>query len=139
MRSTALVLVLTASTVAATDLVHKGVALSGDQPVVGHERPAGYVVAGLLATGIWAVAIVLVGSLPIAIAGGVAVGGATGNLLSLLLWPSFDGVPDPLIAGRIAFNLGDVAVVLGLFLVVSTTIVFAMRNRARLREPVRIR
>lgn len=139
MRSTALVLILTASTVAATDLVHKGVALSGDQPVVGHERPAGYVVAGLLASAIWAATIVLVGSLPIAIAGGIAVGGALGNLLSLLLWPSFDGVPDPLIAGRIAFNLGDVAVVLGLFLVISTTIVFAVRNRARLREPVRIR
>ena len=139
MRLTALILVLTAGCVAGIDLVQKAIALQGPEPVVGHERSLSYVVAGAAATAVWAAAIVLVGSLPIAFAGGIAVGGAVGNLASLLLWPSFRGGPDPLVVGRRAFNLGDVAVVIGLSLVVSTTIVFALQNRARLREPVRIR
>jgi hypothetical protein len=139
MRLTALVLVLTAGCVAGIDLVQKAIALQSPADVVGHERSLTYVAAGATATAVWAGAIVLVGSLPIAFAGGVAVGGAVGNLTSLLLWPSFRGVPDPLVVGRLAFNLGDVAVVLGLFLVVATTIVFAVQNRARLREPVQVR
>ncbi|MGZ4115641.1 MAG: hypothetical protein ACXVQT_11265 [Actinomycetota bacterium] len=124
---------------AAVDLAQKAVALDGAGPVVGHERSLAYVFAGAAATAIWAAAIVLVGSVPIAFAGGIAVGGAIGNLSSLLLWPSFRGVPDPLVVGRLAFNLGDVAVVVGLFLVVATTVAFAVQNRGRLREPVRVR
>ena len=139
MRSAALVLALTAGTVAGIDLVQKSLALQNPADVIGHERSLGYVLAGVGATAVWAAAIVLVGSVPIAFAGGVAVGGAIGNLTSLMLFPSFRGVPDPLIVGRIAFNLGDVAVVVGLILVTSTTLVFALQNRARLREPVRVR
>jgi lipoprotein signal peptidase len=139
MRPTALVLALTAGSVVAIDLTQKALALSGPEPVVGHERSLAYVLAGVGATMVWAAAIVLVGSVPIAFAGGIAVGGAIGNLSSLVLFPSFRGVPDPLVVGRLAFNLGDVAVVVGLCLVVSTTIVFAFQNRARLREPVRVR
>ena len=139
MRPTALVLAITAGSVAAIDLTQKALALSGPEAVVGHERSAGYVVAGIGATMAWAAAIVVVGSLPIAFAGGIAVGGAIGNLSSLLLFPSFRGVPYPLVVGRLAFNLGDVAVVIGLCLVTSTTIVFAVQNRARLGEPVRVR
>jgi len=139
MRPAALVLAVTAGSVAAIDLIQKAVALSGPEAVVGHERSVAYVVAGIAATIMWAAAIVLVGSLPLAVAGGIAVGGAMGNLSSLLLFPSFRGVPDPLVVGRLAFNLGDVAVVIGLCLVVSTTIVVAVQNRARLREPVRVR
>ena len=139
MRTAAVVLALTAGSVVAVDLTQKALALSGPEAVVGHERSLGYVLAGAAATAVWAGAIVLVGSVPIAFAGGIAVGGAIGNLSSLMLFPSFRGVPDPLVVGRLAFNLGDVAVVLGLLLVVSTTLVFAVQNRARLREPVRIR
>lgn len=139
MRPAALVLALTAGSVAAIDLTQKSLALTRPEAVIGHERSLGYVVAGAGATIVWAAAIVLVGSLPIAFAGGIAVGGAIGNLSSLMLFPSFRGVPDPLVVGRLAFNLGDVAVVTGLVLVVSTTIVFAVQNRARLREPVRVR
>src|SRR5919205_2703319 len=107
MRSAALLLLLTAACVAAVDLLHKAVALDSPAEVVGHERSLGYVAAGAAATAVWGSAIVLVGSLPIAFAGGIAVGGAIGNLTSLLLWPSFRGVPDPIVVGRLAFNLGD--------------------------------
>jgi lipoprotein signal peptidase len=139
MRPAALVLAITAASVAAIDLTQKALALREPGAVVGHERSFAYVVAGVAATMLWAAAIVLVGSVPIAFAGGIAVGGAIGNLSSLMLFPSFRGVPDPLIVGRLAFNLGDVAVVTGLCLVISTTLVFAFTNRARLREPVRVR
>ncbi len=139
MRSASIVLVLTAGLIAAVDLVHKAIALHGPEPVVGHERPVGYIAAGATAATIWAIAIVLARSIPIAVAGGIAVGGAVANLTSLALWPSFAGVPDPLVAGRIAFNVADVAVAVGLVLVVATTLVFAVRNRSRLREPVRVR
>src|SRR3954447_17907843 len=139
MRSAGIVLVLTAGLIAAVDLVHKAIALHGPEPVVGHERPVGYIAAGATAATIWAIAIVLASSVPIAVAGGIAVGGAGANLTSLELWPSFAGVPDPLVAGRIAFNVADVAVAVGLVLVVATTLVFAVRNRSRLREPVRVR
>jgi hypothetical protein len=139
MRVTALVLLLTAGFVAAVDLTYKAIALNGSEPVIGHVRPVGYIAAGATAATIWAIAIVLSRSVPIALAGGIAVGGAAANLTSLALWPSFAGVPDPIIAGRIAFNVADVAVAVGLVLVVATTIVFAVRNRSRLREPVRVR
>ena len=136
---TALALVLTAGFVAAVDLGYKAIALNGPEPVVGHERPFGYIAAGATAATIWAIAIVFSRSVPIALAGGIAVGGAVANLTSLALWPSFAGVPDPIVAGRIAFNVADVAVGVGLLLVVATTVVFAVRNRSRLREPVRLR
>lgn len=139
MRAAGIVLVFTAGLVAAVDLAHKAVALHGPEPVVGHERPIGFILAGATAATIWAIAIVLARSVPIALAGGIAVGGAVANLTSLALWPSFAGVPDPLVAGRIAFNVADVAVGAGLVLVVATTVVFAVRNRSRLREPVRVR
>ena len=139
MRSTGIALVVTAGLVAGVDLVHKAIALNGPEPVVGHERPLGYIAAGATAATIWAIAIVVSRSVPIALAGGIAVGGAVANLTSLALWPSFAGVPDPIIAGRIAFNVADVAVGVGLVLVIATTLAFAVRNRARLREPVRIR
>ena len=136
---TALILGGTAAWVATVDLLHKALALTDPGDVIGHERSHLYVALGATAAAIWAVAIVLVRSLPIALAGGVAVGGATGNIVSLLLWPHFPGVPDPLVAAGIAFNLGDVAVTGGLVLVIATSVVFAAQNRARLREPVRLR
>src|SRR3954469_5587630 len=139
MRVTALILVLTAVFVAAVDLTYKAIALSGPEPVIGHVRPIGYIAAGATAATIWAIAIVLSRSVPIALAGGIAVGGAAANLTSLALWPSFAGVPDPIIAGRIAFNVADVGVAVGLVLGGPTTTAFAVGTRSRLREPVRVR
>ena len=67
----------------------------------------------------------------------MALGGAAGNLLAIALWPSLPGVPDPIVAGGIAFNLADVAVGAGfLVLLPPATLVFAVQNRQRLFEPV---
>src|SRR4051812_50105887 len=105
MRPTALVLAVTAGSVVAIDLTQKALALSRPEAVIGHERSLGYVLAGAGATAVWAAAIVLVGSLPIAFAGGVAVGGAVGDLSSLVLFPAVRGGPAPLLVGRGALNL----------------------------------
>jgi len=72
----------------------------------------------------------------IAVVGGVVLGGAIGNLASLALWPSLAGVPDPLAAGGVAFNLADVFVASGFVVLLPTTALFALKNRERLFEPV---
>src|SRR3954465_15608906 len=136
MRPTALVLAVTAGSVVAIDLTQKALALSRPEAALGHGPAPGYVLAGAGATAVWAAAIVLVGSLPIAFAGGVAVGGAIGNLSSLVLFPSFAGGPLPLVARRLALILGGVGVIAGLVRVVPPSVVFGLQTRTRLREPV---
>jgi lipoprotein signal peptidase len=63
-------------------------------------------------------------------------GGAIGNLVSIGLWPSLPGVPDPLLAGGVAFNIADVAVAVGFVLLLPATVVFGLQNRDRLFDPV---
>jgi hypothetical protein len=45
-------------------------------------------------------------------------------------------VPDAIVVGRVAFSLGDVAVIGGLVMLLPAALVFALRNRARLFEPI---
>ena len=133
-----LCLLLGAATVVATiDLVHKHLAISqrGDEVFL-HDRPAGYVLAGAALTLAWAGAIALTRSSALALPGGVVLGGAAGNLLSFALWPSLPGVPDAIVVGRVAFSVADVAVVCGLALLLPAALVYALRNRARLFEPI---
>ena len=126
-----------ATVVAALDLVHKYRAISEQgQAVLLHDRPTRYVVAGATLSLAWAGAIALTRSSTIAVFGGVVLGGAAGNLLSFALWPSLPGVPDPLMAGGLAFSLGDVAVLGGMILLLPAAVAFALRNRGRLFEPI---
>ena len=117
-----------ATVVAAVDLAHKAAA----GPVFVHER------SGLYAIGIgvicvaWAAAVVALRSPSIALAAGPLVGGAAGNGLSLVIWP---GVPNPILVDTVALNIADLAVALGLVLLLVTTLAFGVRNRARLFEP----
>jgi lipoprotein signal peptidase len=122
----------TMAVVAAIDLVHK----AGTQADYFHARSAVYVVVVLGLAAVWAGAILATGSLSIALGGGVLAGGALGNLLSLALWP---GVPNPIELEPIAFNLADVFVLSGFLFTVAAALVFALRNRERLGEPVRLR
>jgi hypothetical protein len=128
-----LALLLGAATlVALLDLAHKAYAISErGGAVLLHDRPTRYVVAGAVLSFGWAGAVALTGSSSIAFAGGVVLGGAAGNLLSFALWPSLSGVPDPIIAGGLAFSLGDVAVLVGFALLIPAALVFRVR-RARL-------
>ena len=123
------VLVGGATTVAGVDLAHK--AATG--PVFVHERSAFYAFGIVLVCLAWACGVVLLGSPSIALAAGPVVGGAVGNGLSLAIWP---GVPNPILVSSIAFNIADVAVAVGLALLLLTTVAFGVRNRARLFEPI---
>jgi hypothetical protein len=127
-----LALLLGAATVVATlDLVHKAHAISErGSTVLLHDRPTGYVIAGAFLSLGWAGAIALTRSSSIAFGGGIVLGGAAGNLLSFALWPSLAGVPDPIVAGGLAFTLGDVAVAVGFALLIPAVLVFRMRKRA---------
>ncbi|MDP9492012.1 MAG: hypothetical protein M3P42_07425 [Actinomycetota bacterium] len=117
---------------AALDLAHK----AGTDAQYFHVRSPAYVVLALVLASLWAGAILATGSLSIALGGGVVAGGAIGNVVSLTLWP---GVPNPIELEAIAFNLADLFVVGGFLLTAGATLVFALRNRERLGEPVRLR
>jgi len=126
-----------ATVVVALDLGQKQLAISErGGAVYVHDRPLRYVVAGAALSLAWAGAAALTRSSSIAVAGGVVFGGAVGNLVSFALWPSLPGVPDPIVAGGLAFSLGDVAVAVGLLLLIPITLAFTRRNRARLFEPI---
>jgi hypothetical protein len=130
-------LVGAAAVVAVLDLTHKAYAISErGGAVLIHDRPTGYVVAGAVLSLGWAGAVALTRSSSIAFAGGVVFGGAAGNLVSFALWPSLSGVPDPILAGGVAFSLGDVAVVVGFALLVPAVLVFRTRRRVSLAESV---
>jgi lipoprotein signal peptidase len=121
-----------ATVVAAIDIAYKAHAISErGGAVLLHDRPTRYVVAGAVLSLGWAGAVTLTRSSSIAFAGGVVLGGAAGNLVSFALWPSLSGVPDPILAGGLAFSLGDVAVLVGFALLIPSVLVFRTQ-RARL-------
>lgn len=117
----------------ALDVAHKALSISErGGAVVAHDRSALYVAGIAAASLVWAGALTLTRSSSVAFAGGVVLGGAAGNLVSIALWPSLPGVPYPIVAGSVAFNVADVAVVLGFALLLPATLAFAARNRQRL-------
>jgi lipoprotein signal peptidase len=119
------------------DLAHKALSISErGGAVLAHDRSALYVAGVAAASLVWAGAVALTRSSSIAFAGGVVLGGAAGNLVSIALWPGLPGVPNPIVAGGVAFNVADVAVLIGFGLLLPTILVFAVRNRERLFEPV---
>jgi lipoprotein signal peptidase len=121
-----------ATVVAAIDIAYKAHAISErGGAVLLHDRPTRYVVAGAVLSLGWAGAVTLTRSSSIAFAGGVVLGGAAGNLVSFALWPSLSGVPDPILAGGLAFSLGDVAVLVGFALLIPSVLAFRTQ-RARL-------
>jgi lipoprotein signal peptidase len=140
MARSGIVLGLAALLVASLDLGHKALAIADSGGAVfAHERSLAYVMAVGAVASLWAAAIVLTRSVSIALAGGVLAGGAAANVVSLALWPSVPGVPNPLLAGDVAFNVADLAVAAGVVLLLAAAALFAVRNRARLGEPVRLR
>jgi lipoprotein signal peptidase len=126
----------TAAAVAGLDLAQKAFSISErGSAVLVHARPTSYVAGLAVAVAVWAGAILRARSASIAVAGGVVLGGAMGNLASIALWPSLAGVPDPIVAGGVAFNVADVAVAAGFVLLLPATALFGLKNRERLFEP----
>ena len=140
MARSSLVLALTTAATGAAALAHTALAVStAGATIPAHGRSGLYVVGIAGVTLVWAAAIVLTRSVAIALAGGVLAGGAAGNVVSLALWPSVPGVPNPLLAGDFAFNVADLAVAAGAVLLLASAAMFGVRNRERLHEPVRLR
>jgi lipoprotein signal peptidase len=111
------------------DLVHEALAPTQFH----HVRPAGvFVLAILIAAALLAVA-PRVPSLGVALGAGIAAGGALGTAVSGFGW---NGVPDPLVSGGIAFNLSDVAIGVGDALLIASVLVYAWAHRSALREPL---
>jgi Signal peptidase (SPase) II len=127
-------LIGTAGVVATIDLLHK---TAVSTPYHHLRSTAVVAVAALVILAL----VMLVPRLPsraASLGAGLAAGGALGNLVSVLAWS--EGVPDPLVvAGArygIAFNLADVFALAGDAMLVSTAVVYGLRNRLRLRAPV---
>ena len=119
----------TAATFAGLDLAHKATV----EVTYLHPRSAVYIAVVLGLATLWSAAILATRSALIALAGGVVAGGALGNLFSLALWA---GVPNPIELEPIALNLADVFVLVGFATTAAAALVFAIRNRERLREPI---
>ena len=118
-----------AAAFACLDLAHKATV----ETTYFHPRSPVYVAVVLGLTAIWSVVIVATRSRLLALAGGVVLGGALGNLVSIAVWR---GVPNPIELDSIAFNLADAFVLLGFATTAAATLTFAVRNRERLREPL---
>ena len=127
MRNAPVVFSISAAAFACLDLAHK--ASTGATYV--HPRSAAYVVVVLGLALLWSAAILATRSALLALAGGVVLGGALGNVVSLALWP---GVPNPIELDSIAFNLADAFVLVGFATTAAATLTFAARNRERLCE-----
>lgn len=113
----------------AADLVQKASA-----PVYGHPRGLGYVLVAALLTAVLVRFVPRVPSRVLAAAGGVAAAGAFGNLVSAVAWRG--GIPNPIVAGQIAFNIADLCAVVGAAGLVLGALGFALRHPELLRQPV---
>ena len=74
------------------------------------------------------------GSHAVSLGAGIAAGGALATPLAALLWGG--GVPNPLTRGDVAFNVADVAMGVGVAVLVTGALAHAWANRDRLHEPV---
>ena len=72
-------------------------------------------------------------SLGVAFGAGIAAGGALGTLVSGIAW---NGVPDPVVHGGIAFNVSDLAIAFGDAILIAAVLLHAWVHRADLRRPV---
>jgi lipoprotein signal peptidase len=138
MRAPRQTLVLLALGVAAVDLTHKLV-VHADY----HHVRSRYVAIAMIA--VIAGLVVLVPRVPSRAAllgGAAAVGGALGNLCSLLIWGG-RGVPDPLVlqveTTGLAFNLADVFAVVGGIVMITAVVVQGLRRQAALADRQSVR
>ena len=122
-------LVSVAAVLAVPDLVQKALA-----PHYGHARSGAYVVLGALLVAALVVLVPRVPSRALAVAAGIAAAGAVANAMSALAWRG--GVPNPIVAGAIAFNLADVYAVVGAAALVMLAAAHALLHPADLRRPI---
>ena len=102
-----------------------------------HARPAWQLAIGVVLAASLAAIVAVVGSRAIAAAAGIAVAGTIGNIASVAIWGA---APNPFVVVHdgtgVAFNLADVLVIAGAWLIAVTAAGHARANRGRLRAPV---
>ena len=76
-----------------------------------------------------------VGSWAVTAGAGLAAGGALATSIAGVVWWR-DGVPNPQVAGNVAFNLADVAIGAGVAVMIGGALLHAWTNRERLFESV---
>ncbi|HEY6030217.1 MAG TPA: signal peptidase II [Gaiellaceae bacterium] len=136
MRARLAIVVLVALPLAAADLAVKTALPTG--PALYHHRSHAWVVL----SAVLVVLALLAARLPsklLAFAAGVLVAGLAGNLVSAAR--NADLVPNPFVAGRLAFNLADTFVLAGIALLSLAAMRLAVRHRHLLPQstiPVRI-
>jgi len=123
------VAVAAALSVLGADLVHEALTPT---PFHHSRSPGVFVLAVALAVVLLALA-PRVPSVGVALGAGIAAGGALGTAVSGVAW---NGVPDPLVRGGIAFNISDVAIGVGDAILIASVLVHAWTHRDRLREPI---
>jgi lipoprotein signal peptidase len=97
-----------------------------------HRSPATLLFGVVVATALLVLA-PRIRSTGVVLGAGIVAGGALATFVSGLWW---GGVPDPLVHGRIAFNLADIAIAGGDALLLSAALLHAWANRDRLRERI---
>jgi hypothetical protein len=102
--------------------------------VLSHARPPLiYVLAALLASALLLLA-PRAGSPAIALGAGIAAGGALATLVGGVVWAN--GVPNPLAAHGVAFNVADLAIGTGDALLIGGALLHTWLHRQRLRDPI---
>ena len=99
-----------------------------------HARSSGALALMAVLAALVLVFVPRVRSLSVAVGGGIAAGGALAMFVSGLVWHG--GVPDPLVGGDYAFNLADVAIVVGDVTLFVAAVAHAWDNRHGLHQPV---
>jgi lipoprotein signal peptidase len=110
---------------AALDLVHKAIAVDG---AVVHDRSALWIAVFAVLAAVEAAAIVVTRSTPLALAGGLLVGGCAANLASAAIW---GGVPDAIALGDVYLSAADLLIAAGIALLLPSVLLRARRDRAR--------
>lgn len=75
-----------------------------------------------------------IGAPVVSVGSGLAAGGAVATVVCGLAWRG--GVPNPLTRGDVAFNLADVAIAVGVGLLIGGALLHGWRERDRLLEAV---
>ena len=129
-RARRLVAAAAAVAVLTTDLVHEAL----EPTPYHHLRSPGALVAMVALAALVLVFVPRVASRAATLGAGIVAGGALGMAISGLVWSN--GVPDPLVGGGYAFNLGDIAIVVGDVLLLVAVAGHAWDNRRALHRAV---
>lgn len=102
--------------------------------MLSHERSPVVYAGGLLLAAALLALTPRIGSRLVSLGSGLASGGALATIVGGIAWRG--GVPNPLTRGEVAFNVSDLAIVLGVVLLIGGALLHGWLERDRLFESV---